>query len=521
MQRLTCIRYAMLIGTLMLLVAVLGRPGVSWADGHTGARPGSPGDAIPPITFGLFDGRIGEMKALKTGWTRVAAHWGSIEPVEGAYDWSALDAKIRPATRAGIRVIVAVHSNSPWGSNCGGRFSVPLTAKMPAFRAFVRALVERYDDDGVDDMPGLTMPVRHYQVENQWVTAVFYRGSDNCSAQGFGDPGLVEIGVSDGARVPPEVSGNPRIAANDFVREYRAVDLAAGQADADALVGVGNIPTQTSDAALFCLNRLGPRFPQNILNRDGSVKETIEWTRPQICKVAGVNTRYIKTWVRYWNVVLETAMPKIKNRVDFIDLAQYGRYQYVPLRNQWVTQRARAWGYARAPLLVAWEMAGPDRRVLVPGPNPDREVALDLVKRTALGFASDTRVATWFHYQRNDAAAIGVRFTSLLDGNRRRLPAYWNYRLLVNQVVGAESATLEELGTAKNRGYLAHFDFANGKRVTVAWADGGLSTTVDVSQASVQVIRATGRRTMPAVVKPAPGKRLTLNLSATPTFIVQ
>lgn len=36
-----------------------------------------------------------------------------------------------------------------------------------AYTEFVKAVVERYDGDGVDDMPGLTNPIKHWQVDNE------------------------------------------------------------------------------------------------------------------------------------------------------------------------------------------------------------------------------------------------------------------------------------------------------------------------------------------------------------------
>lgn len=37
----------------------------------------------------------------------------------------------------------------------------------PKYIRFVEAAVERYDGDGVDDMPGLTNPIRYWQVGNE------------------------------------------------------------------------------------------------------------------------------------------------------------------------------------------------------------------------------------------------------------------------------------------------------------------------------------------------------------------
>ena len=41
----------------------------------------------------------------------------------------------------------------------------------------MRALVERYDGDGRDDMPGLLFPVLHYQIGNEYYNEVYWAGS--------------------------------------------------------------------------------------------------------------------------------------------------------------------------------------------------------------------------------------------------------------------------------------------------------------------------------------------------------
>jgi Copper amine oxidase N-terminal domain len=38
---------------------------------------------------------------------------------------------------------------------------------IPMYEKFVKATVERYDGDGIDDMPGLTNPVKYWQVDNE------------------------------------------------------------------------------------------------------------------------------------------------------------------------------------------------------------------------------------------------------------------------------------------------------------------------------------------------------------------
>jgi len=38
---------------------------------------------------------------------------------------------------------------------------------MDAYRRFVLALVERYDGDGKDDMPGLKYPIKYWEASNE------------------------------------------------------------------------------------------------------------------------------------------------------------------------------------------------------------------------------------------------------------------------------------------------------------------------------------------------------------------
>src|SRR5206468_7119726 len=129
--------------------------------------------------------------------------------------------------------------------------------------------------------------------------------------------------------------------------------------------------------------KLGSRLAQNILNADGNVIATRYWTQDQICNPAGTNTRSIKSWVRYNSVVLEKAMPRLKHKVGFIDLAQYGDYRNIPLRNQWAREKIKTWRLGRKVALVSWELGGPDYRSTLPGPNRLRDTTLDLPKRLA------------------------------------------------------------------------------------------------------------------------------------------
>lgn len=106
--------------------------------------------------------------------TRLEAFaWDTVEPEpprEGRhdYDWSCTDATVAEYQRAGITALQSyVSSASRWGG-APGRSPMPSEERLADFAAWVGALVERYDADGVGDAPGLLAPVRHWVIGGEW-----------------------------------------------------------------------------------------------------------------------------------------------------------------------------------------------------------------------------------------------------------------------------------------------------------------------------------------------------------------
>ncbi len=122
--------------------------------------------------------------------------WNRIEPsppFEGVhnYDWSALDQDIQEIEAVGGTMYPILMSDAPWAIETTQAWSSPpkddaICAQdnpdmgmscWDAWRDLVSAVVERYDDDGVDDMPGLQRAHLYWQIgteyENagQWNTA--------------------------------------------------------------------------------------------------------------------------------------------------------------------------------------------------------------------------------------------------------------------------------------------------------------------------------------------------------------
>ncbi|MBP7732809.1 MAG: hypothetical protein KA140_03480 [Caldisericia bacterium] len=69
---------------------------------------------------------------------------------------------------AGLRIIANITADiADERSNGYFKKNTYLPVDEDAYSAFVKAVVERYDGDGVDDMPGLTNPIKHWQVDNE------------------------------------------------------------------------------------------------------------------------------------------------------------------------------------------------------------------------------------------------------------------------------------------------------------------------------------------------------------------
>lgn len=106
-----------------------------------------------------------------TGARFVRGHTGAY-PAISAFDLArnpdrmrAADTWVAAVQAAGLEPVLMV---SPWPGNDTARVTDHyLPDDMAAYSAYVRGVVERFDADGVDDMPGLKAPVRYFEVDNE------------------------------------------------------------------------------------------------------------------------------------------------------------------------------------------------------------------------------------------------------------------------------------------------------------------------------------------------------------------
>ena len=125
--------------------------------------------------------------------------WNNIEPNEPTvvdvhtYNWNSVDRLVELYQTAGFTdIILVLRCRSDWATDVPPVGGGIVPAGMPPidgpaedpdrywryYAAWVQAFAERYDADGVDDMPGLLFPVRRFEVETEAQHAGFWQGDE-------------------------------------------------------------------------------------------------------------------------------------------------------------------------------------------------------------------------------------------------------------------------------------------------------------------------------------------------------
>jgi hypothetical protein len=124
--------------------------------------------------------------------------WKFIEPKppigkRHVYKWMKLDSAIRHWQRHGFDIVMTMRTGNGWFSGPVKytlknppaliKFMISQSDRLPQkqymkdYEQFISSMVERYDGDGADDMPGLIRPVLHYQIGNEYGNPAFWTGT--------------------------------------------------------------------------------------------------------------------------------------------------------------------------------------------------------------------------------------------------------------------------------------------------------------------------------------------------------
>ncbi len=107
-----------------------------------------------------------------------AVQWGNMQKRPKArIDFKKLDWFVKEYQKNGFtELTISLKSHSAWASidmkgifnKTWGSNPTPKPEYMPLYKKWVSAVVERYDADGIDDMPGLRWPVRYIEIGNEF-----------------------------------------------------------------------------------------------------------------------------------------------------------------------------------------------------------------------------------------------------------------------------------------------------------------------------------------------------------------
>ena len=115
--------------------------------------------------------------------------WNHIEKEKGKFTWEEADKYVIYAQEHNQTILATIWPHTNWEqksckrkkakSPFGKRFTKYLSkpCSMDDYKNFLVKLVDRYDGDGSNDMPGLAKPIKYWDVMNEPEFKMFFKGS--------------------------------------------------------------------------------------------------------------------------------------------------------------------------------------------------------------------------------------------------------------------------------------------------------------------------------------------------------
>lgn len=118
----------------------------------------------------------GHLQDIGAKWIRLTSdiYWSKVQPTReyvdnSQYDWSFFDILIERLPR-GVEILGTISVGKERTKKTAWEFINNDVEKK--YLEFVKKVVDRYDGDGINDMPGLKNPIKYWQIENE--PAVYY-----------------------------------------------------------------------------------------------------------------------------------------------------------------------------------------------------------------------------------------------------------------------------------------------------------------------------------------------------------
>jgi len=391
------------------------------------------------------------------GVVRLSAAWKRIEPSRGRFDWNGFDKSIRTLQELGLEPFITLESNAPWAVRSNTRRLTNGTPKdMRDWQRFVDAVVERYDNDGYQDAPGLTKPVRYYQVANEWL------GAEN-SAGGW-------LGTTD-----------------ELIQFINLSHDTAKKASSETIFVHGGIASGQADRLVLYEKGLE-------CQKQPDLKQC-----PRVKQAVGDKAKYIR------NQGEKATRVYTQTRYDVADLHLYG-----PLENDIPKIRTMRRMTGNRPIISS-ECGGPSliKRGDVYRPE-DHFMAV--LGRNLTALSEGLRFCLWFRLVEGRGSSKINAKVPLAESNQKPKPGYFAYKLLAALLEGAER--VERRG---GHTFVIHRKGAGP--LVVAWksttdeSDGQITLPAQVSG---RILRITDLVKATYTIEAAPGGKESLPLSNLP-----
>ncbi len=470
-------RLLMLVGAVLLGCSAEQRS-VSGADREPRKAVAEAPDE--PFGFGLECARDSQKLAdayadLGANWIKlVGVAWELVEPSPPGgqghrYVWDKVDAHVRPYQKLGLNMLVELKARCHWGGEPflqdmdtfkGNPSTFPKKEYHDDYAAFVSAVVERYDGDGKDDMPGLKVPIRRWEIDSEAQFLIYWQGTAEQYVE------MLEIAYAAVKRADPE--------AKVVLSGMNFIDLFDDNPSRDTVIQrILALPKDAKNTALRMFD-----FNSKLLAA-GDHYDEIEF-------------HYITNYRAIYGIV------------DWLRAEQ--KKQYGRVKPIWAGDAYSGPQFTGAHSLYTPKDADRRHAVLCDPNHPDYaeveawyrdEQAQNVVKKFVLAMEMELQgvmmgmLIDWrgrYQFENFD-------FTGMVDlpsGNPR--PVYHTYRMLIDKL--QDYRRIERLQRGEQLDvFLYRFHFDDGRVIFVAWReDGELPLKIPVGTPKAVVTEIVSRR---------------------------
>lgn len=401
-----------------------------------------------------------EMKELNVFWLRPSPFgqiiWERIEKTEGSFDWSELDERVKTAQENGLHLMPNIIGTAKWDYEkchsvanlqqgyCGDGICGPVEQQRPeicpldcseskpsqeqektpiekpcdlqAYKEFVGKAVERYDGDGIEDMPGLGYGVKVWIVYNE---PDFFGTFWNDSPESFADT-------------------------------FQATAEAVKQADSQAIVVMAG-SAGSLDSYLY--------FGEPSLE-DGVIKGREE----------GMDGFYVRVIERLKQNGFDFENLDV---LDFHLFGSYGDYKKMKTFKAYIERLEKDYSFnAKTWVTETGTYSG---TVSFPefqggtGIQTEEEQSEELVKRFAYGIGLGIEKIVWVTLQETGESSYFGK-TGLIEESGRKKLSFYSLKLLASKISSFQEAEAKIL--KESEVVLVEFNCNSGKKCWIAWGEG-------------------------------------------------